>query len=69
MGRIKSKMVKRTSIQVISLSEDDFFKKDFESNKKLLGTTMPSKRIRNKIAGYISRIKKNTKSILQENVN
>ncbi len=34
------------------------FNTDFESNKKALGSTMPSKKIRNQVAGYLSRLKK-----------
>jgi len=56
MGRIKSTLVKRTSKEL--LKEDHGFSKDFEKDKKILGKTMPSKRIRNKIAGYIARLKK-----------
>jgi len=56
MGRIKSTLVKRTSRKLI---ENDSFSGSFENNKRVLGSnTMPSKRIRNMIAGYISRLKK-----------
>jgi len=56
MGRIKSLLIKRASKQLI---EGDMpFTPSFETNKKLLNNTMPSKRIRNKIAGYITRLKK-----------
>ncbi len=54
MGRIKSALVKRTSKKLL---EEQGFNKDFENNKKILGRTMPSKSIRNKIAGYITRLK------------
>lgn len=66
MGRIKSKIIKKTSKQLLDVSSD-LFEKDFEYNKKRLGKTLPSKRIRNKIAGYISRLKKNTKKLIEEN--
>ena len=59
MGRIKPKLVKRTAKELIK--EDLGFTDDFETNKKLLGKTMPSKKIRNKIAGYIARLKKQQK--------
>lgn len=65
MGRIKTTLVKRTSRKVIEETPESF-NKDFEQNKKSLGKTMPSKRMRNMIAGYISRIKKNTKKIIEE---
>ena len=54
MGRIKSLMVKRAAKQM--LSGEHAFTIDFTHNKKLLGSSMPSKSIRNKIAGFIARL-------------
>lgn len=65
MGRIKPTLVKRTSRQLIENSSDSFGK-TFEENKKALGNTLPSKKVRNKIAGYIARIKRNTKTIIDD---
>lgn len=66
MGRIKSALVKRTAKQLIDKSPESF-NPDFVVNKKALGSnTMPSKRLRNMIAGYIARIKKNTHSLIQK---
>lgn len=59
MGRIKSTLIKRTARNL--LKEENVFSDDFEKNKKLLGNTMPSKRLRNKIAGQITRLKKQEK--------
>lgn len=59
MGRIKSTLVKRTARNL--LKEENTFSEDFEKNKKVIGNTMPSKRLKNKIAGYISRLKKREK--------
>jgi ribosomal protein S17E len=56
MGRIKSLMVKRAAKQL--LEGEHIFDESFEHNKKILGNTMPSKPIRNKIAGYIARLNK-----------
>jgi ribosomal protein S17E len=56
MGKIKSKMMRRTAQSL--LKEDLEFNQDFEQNKKVLGSTMPSKKLRNKIAGLISRMKR-----------
>jgi small subunit ribosomal protein S17e len=57
MGRIKSKLVKRTGREL--LSEKNAFNHDFENNKKVLKIIeMPSKKIRNQLAGYIVRIRK-----------
>ena len=56
MGRIKSKLVKRTAKTL--LKEENKFNDNFEENKKILKDSMPSKKIRNQIAGYITRLKK-----------
>jgi ribosomal protein S17E len=53
MGRIKSTLAKRTSEKV--MKELDFTE-NFDENKKILDKTMPSKRMRNIIAGYITRL-------------
>ncbi len=60
MGRIKQAMVKRATMEL--MRTDIAFSGDFEENKKLLKDTMPSKKVRNKIAGYIARLKKAEKS-------
>lgn len=59
MGRIKSKLVKRTANTL--LKAENQFTYSFEDNKKVLGKITPSKKIRNQIAGYIARIKKREK--------
>ena len=59
MGRVKSALIKRTAKNL--LKEENVFSEDFTKNKKVLGNTMPSKRLRNKIAGYISRLKRQEK--------
>lgn len=56
MGRIKSKLIKRTSKNL--LSEENKFTDNFEENKQILGNLMPGKKIRNQIAGYLARLKK-----------
>ena len=56
MGKIKSKLMRKTCNAL--LKEDLNFTKDFERNKVILGKTMPSKRLRNGIAGLLSRMKK-----------
>ena len=68
MGRIKSTLVKRTSRQLLKNS-DESFGKTFAENKKALGSTLQSKKMRNKIAGYIARIKTNTKTIIDDTDN
>ena len=54
MGRIKSTMIKRAAKQLIEGEHN--FNESFNDNKKRLGHTMPSKSLRNKIAGYIARL-------------
>lgn len=56
MGKIKSKLIKRSANEFIKKGVK--FGEDFEKNKKTLGNTMPSKKLRNQIAGYLSRLKK-----------
>ncbi len=68
MGRIKQTLIKRTSRQMLEQAPDSFGK-TFEENKKALGRTLPSKRMRNKIAGYIARLKTNTRTIINEEEN
>lgn len=57
MGKIKSKMMRRTA-ETLMKDEEIEFSEDFEKNKKILGDTMPSKKLRNRIAGLISRMKR-----------
>ncbi len=54
MGRIKSTMVKKAAKQL--LQGEHIFTSSFDKNKRVLNQTMPSKPIRNKIAGYIARL-------------
>lgn len=41
------------------LKEENKFTEKFDNNKLILGNTMPGKRLRNGIAGYITRLKIN----------
>lgn len=65
MGGVKSKLIKRTAKQLIEKAPE-CFDKTFETNKKSLGRILESKSTRNKIAGYIARLKRNTKKIINE---
>jgi ribosomal protein S17E len=56
MGKIKSKLVKRSANLLIK--EDIKFNNNFENNKKILKDNMPSKKLRNQMAGFLSKIKK-----------
>ena len=52
MGKIKSKMIKRSAEEFMRRGIE--FGTDFERNKRILGSnTMPSKKIRNQMAGYL----------------
>lgn len=59
MGRIKTKLIKRKTREVM-LEYNDHFKEDFETNKKLVSqfVEVPSKKLRNTIAGYVTRLKR-----------
>ncbi|HEA46226.1 MAG TPA: 30S ribosomal protein S17e [Candidatus Pacearchaeota archaeon] len=59
MGKIKSKMVRRAANEMVK--QGIGFSEDFERNKKVLGNKMPSKKIRNQLAGHISKIKREEK--------
>ena len=56
MGKIKTALIKRTSERLVD--EGIAFNEDFETNKRILAREMPSKKVRNQIAGYIARLKK-----------
>ena len=59
MGRIKTQLVKRMSNKTIESHKDEL-SKEFNANKKLVDQSIegPSKKIRNGIAGYITRLMK-----------
>jgi len=59
MGKIKSKQVRRYSKEI--MKEGITFSEDFEQNKKILGSEMPSKKMRNQMAGFLSRFMKQEK--------
>ncbi|MBI2546045.1 30S ribosomal protein S17e [Candidatus Woesearchaeota archaeon] len=61
MGRIKTQMIKRLTLQLIKEYGRDTFRPDFNENKKLVAdrlSTESSKKIRNSIAGYVTRLVK-----------
>ena len=59
MGRIKTQFVKRTSMKLME-KHGDKITTSFDENKKLVQalTDVTSKRVRNIIAGYLTRLKK-----------
>ena len=67
MGRIKSTIIKKTAKRLVE-SITSAFSENFGTNKKALKDTMPSKPIRNKVAGYISRLVKMQKQPKQKKI-
>nr|MBI4156367.1 30S ribosomal protein S17e [Candidatus Woesearchaeota archaeon] len=59
MGRIRNRAIKRSGVDLISLHKGKF-STNFEENKKALTETadIESKKIRNVLAGYITKLMK-----------
>ena len=59
MGRIKTQLIKRVSNELINLHREEL-KESFEDNKIAVDklADVPSKKLRNSIAGYITRLLK-----------
>jgi small subunit ribosomal protein S17e len=57
MGNVRTSFVKRTSRELIE-THSGVFTRNFEENKKLVSekSTVSTKHLRNKIAGYITRL-------------
>ena len=64
MGRIKTMLIKRVSNELVREHSSEF-KKNYEENKKLIAefAVIPSKKLRNAIAGYVTRIMKSSDEI------
>lgn len=62
MGRIKTKLAKRVTLEIYNRYKKDFTP-EFEQNKKLVAARadIKSKKIRNIIAGYVTRLVKANK--------
>lgn len=60
MGRVRQTYVKRLAKDLVSADEEKF-SEDFEENKEALQETgeFTSKRLRNRVAGYIVRVVQN----------
>jgi len=58
LGKVRIDTVKRTSRELVRRFPDRFTG-DFESDKEMVNqlVTTPSKRLRNRIAGYVTRLK------------
>ena len=60
MGKIKSKLIRKAGQNLVKMGIT--FNESFEHNKKILGSnTMPSKKLRNRMAGFLARLKKQEK--------
>jgi small subunit ribosomal protein S17e len=57
MGRIKTGLVKRLTRELVK-AHGSQFSSDFQKNKDVLNqiSNMPSKKIRNVVAGYVTRL-------------
>ena len=64
MGRIRPTYIKRVARQMLELYPDKF-SRDFEHNKRLLNelVDLKSKSLRNRVAGYITRLLKQKEEV------
>lgn len=67
MGRIRTTLVKRVAKEYINSGKAEFTT-DFDKNKELLKSvaTFPTKRLRNRVAGYITRLMKTMEKEAQQ---
>lgn len=58
MGRVRTIMIKKTARELVQMSPERF-STDYEENKKVVDELLNSttKRVRNRIAGYVTRLK------------
>ncbi|OVE74690.1 30S ribosomal protein S17e [archaeon D22] len=64
MGRIKTALIKRVTNDLVETHRDEF-SSNYEENKELVTkfADVPSKKLKNIIAGYVTRLVKNTKTL------
>ncbi len=64
MGRIRTRLIKRTAFELLSIHKSQFTK-EFEQNKAKVSelTELSTKKLRNKIAGYITKLVKTGQEI------
>lgn len=62
MGRIKTTQIKRVTHELMELHGNEFTN-SFEENQQIVNKfiSTPSKRLRNKIAGYVTKLVKKSK--------
>ncbi len=61
MGRIKSRFIKSSGKKIYTKGESEFGE-DFSQNKTIVEkyAVIPSKKLKNAVVGYITRLKKNS---------
>jgi ribosomal protein S17E len=64
MGKIKSKAIRRSANTLTKKGVK--FSKDFEKNKQILSSMKIGKKIRNQMAGLVTRTKKNEQTNAQK---
>ena len=64
MGKIKSKAIRRSANTLIKSGVN--FSEDFEKNKQILSGMKIGKKLRNQMAGLVTRIKKNKQDKIQK---
>jgi small subunit ribosomal protein S17e len=64
MGKIKTRLIKRTAKGIVEGKIK--ISTNFDNNKKILQENMPSKKVRNQIAGFLTRIAKTKKKIKKQ---
>ena len=64
MGRIKTKLIKRVTGEIIKEHSEDL-NENFDDNKKSIAkfAVFPSKKLRNVISGYATRLTKNRETL------
>ncbi len=67
LGNVKPAFVKRIALELIQKFPDEFTD-DFEKNKMLIEklTTISTKNVRNRVAGYITRLMEDRKKLENE---
>ncbi len=67
LGNVKPAFVKRIALELLQKFPDEFTD-DFEKNKMLVEklTTISTKNVRNRVAGYITRLMEDRKKIENE---
>ncbi len=65
MGRVKTKKIRNIALDILNKYRE-LFTEDFEKNKEILNDILDtkSKKVRNVVAGYITRLIKNKKLML-----